>query len=85
MDSVDRLSEKEVTELYGKYSSKHFIEPIDLKRLALKSQLKLCDKYENFIKRYTEEKKDYELNVVTYHFERTYKCEILRKILLNIS
>ena len=37
MDSVDRLSEKEVNELYGKYSSKHFIEPIDLKRLALKS------------------------------------------------
>lgn len=79
MESVDKLSEKEVNQLYSKYSSKHFIETIDLKRLALKSQLKLCDKYEAFIKRYTEEKKDYELSASKYHFDNTYKCDILRK------
>lgn len=83
MDTIDKLSEKEVDELYIKYSSEHFIERIDLKKLALKSQLKLCDKYDDFIKRYTQEKKDYELSICQYHFDKTYKCENLRNYLQN--
>ena len=81
MDAIDKLTENEVDILYKKYSSEHFIPSIDLKRLSLRAQLKLCDKYEYFIRKYTQEKKDYELSVSKYHFDKIYKCELLRNIL----